>query len=211
MQPKYLIYALVDPISGQWRYVGKSSSGLTRPRSHGRSWAQAHESHLPVHRWIAKLSSEERSYEIETLETLADGSGLAEAEQEWISAARAAGVSLLNLTDGGEGASGFKQSASTKEKRSQALRGRRFSDDTKRLISASKVKRVRDPRKTKCGGFRAEAPQKGRPVKDDLGNQFQSVGDAARHYGVNRAAIRRVLQGKNWTSAGRMFSYMESV
>ena len=34
MPSKFLIYGLVDPRDGQLRYVGKSTSGLRRPRSH---------------------------------------------------------------------------------------------------------------------------------------------------------------------------------
>ena len=49
--------------------------------------------------------------------------------------------SLLNLTDGGDGVSaGTVHSKETRQKRSQSLKGRIFSEETKKKISEAKKK-----------------------------------------------------------------------
>lgn len=34
LKSKFLIYGLTDPITDELRYIGRSSSGLNRPRQH---------------------------------------------------------------------------------------------------------------------------------------------------------------------------------
>ena len=46
MSGKFIIYALVDPRILEIRYVGLSTRGLERPRSHGRpSYLRGDDSH----------------------------------------------------------------------------------------------------------------------------------------------------------------------
>src|SRR6266436_3119666 len=113
----------MDPRDGQWRYVGKSSSGLRRPRSHGLSFLNKERTYKA--NWIRQLQSLGLNYEIEVLEDLESADRLAEAEMEWIAECRRQGVALTNLTDGGEGALGFKQPPEMIEKRIAPLRGRK--------------------------------------------------------------------------------------
>ena len=108
---RFFIYALVDPRSGQWRYIGKTSSGMRRPRAHKQECSLKQENYKT--HWIRQLKAAGLSYEIEILETLPNAERLAEAEQEWIAAARAAWVPLTNLTDGGEGSMGYRPTAAT--------------------------------------------------------------------------------------------------
>ena len=170
---------------------------MTRPKMHGRTWCQTKEAHLPVHRWISKLQAAGLEYQILVVEKV-ERTSLAQAECEWISECRRQGVQLLNLTNGGEGASGFKQTSETIKKRSQALS---FC--------------VREPRQHKqririrhwsTGGFRARAPA-GKPLIDDLGCRYSSCGEAARVLGVDRALVRRVAQGKQKSVRGRTITW----
>lgn len=112
---KYLIYALADPRSGQWRYIGRSSSGLKRPRRH-RWLARRGEASYKAN-WIRQLLAAGLEYQIVVLEAFASTGGLAEAERDWIAAACAVGVELTNLTLGGEEVRSWKQQASAAKQR----------------------------------------------------------------------------------------------
>jgi NUMOD3 motif len=58
---------------------------------------------------------------------------------------RAIGVPLVNLTNGGEGASGLVMSASARKKVSEARKGVKFSDEHRAKLSAAKKGRKLSP------------------------------------------------------------------
>jgi len=82
---RYLIYGLRDPRSGEIRYVGQSSTGMARPRSHANPAAIRRQPHLYVNRWLQKLKGLNLRFEIVVLQSLgADGvsqAALDEAER----------------------------------------------------------------------------------------------------------------------------------
>jgi hypothetical protein len=97
MTSRYLIYALVDPRDGQWRYIGKSVNWLARPYAHYSERRRC----APKDQWVRCLEELGLFYEVEVLEYLPSEQGLDEAEREWIAAARRVGAPLTNLTAGG--------------------------------------------------------------------------------------------------------------
>jgi len=203
METRYIIYGLADPKTKEIRYVGKSSSGEARARAHGAAWAIRNEGHLPVTRWILKLRRNGLEPEILILEVAQSPEELSELEKHWIRLKKTEGR-LLNLTDGGEGASGYRQSEETRRRRSMSSRGRVLSEQHRQ-----KLKRGKKPRLRSWGGGPRPGAPTPRPVQDDLGNVFVSVGAAAIFYGVDRALIRRIVQGKQFSSRGRTFRYVE--
>ncbi len=123
LESKFIIYALCDPRflivdPRYYRYVGKSTSGMNRPRSHAarsliekdhsRNWQKAS--------WLEEMIGI-GGYRIEVMQTLPNpvdgkdaerlGQELGHLERKWIAAARADGYLLLNRTDGGENVIGF--------------------------------------------------------------------------------------------------------
>jgi hypothetical protein len=118
-----LVYALSHPVTGEVRYIGKSESGLQRPRQHGHLSHLKKRAHLPVARWVAKLRSEGLDYAIEVVEGCTDRLSLMEAERFYICQFRALGFRLLNVCDGGEGFTG-KHSDSAKAKVAAAVKAR---------------------------------------------------------------------------------------
>ena len=119
----FIIYGLVDPRTGQLRYIGKSSSGMKRPRRHFYEDARLLP-HLHVSRWIRQLQSQGLTYQIVVFQELPDAEGLSEAEIGWIAYFRKVGCPLTNLTDGGDGMSGFRHTDATRAKMSEAAKNR---------------------------------------------------------------------------------------
>lgn len=123
MASRFLIYALTCPRCGAVRYVGKSTAGMSRPRSHFAP------SHLRPHNhrtaWLRSLKDAGLHYGILVLEEFSDADGINEAERRWIAHGRAAGWPLTNGTDGGDGMSGRVPSQQMREKSAAAQRGQK--------------------------------------------------------------------------------------
>lgn len=123
MASKYLIYGLVDPRTQEIRYVGKSCSGLNRPKVHGcRCRVAKDRTHKG--RWIAGLQAKGLTFSVVVLEECQHPEDLFAAERRWIAHGRAQGWRLTNLTDGGEGAIGMRHSAETRAKIGQKSRAK---------------------------------------------------------------------------------------
>lgn len=121
MLSRYLIYGLTDPQSGMVRYVGRSSSRMERPKSHSLPSHIEEDSHCA--RWLRKLRDEGLACGVVVLEELPSAAELSHREVWWIAFARGWGLMLTNLTDGGEGNSGWVPSEQTRMRRSTALKG----------------------------------------------------------------------------------------
>lgn len=134
---KYLIYVLHHPDS-KHVYVGKSCSGMKRPKEHGAVGYMKRNKNYPVVRWIEKLRLSGKIYEIAVVEDFVTASDLAETEKFYIAYFRSLGISLLNLTDGGDGTLGAKASAEKRKKLADAARNISSETREKRSISAKK-------------------------------------------------------------------------
>jgi len=88
------IYGLVDPESGELRYIGKANCLKGRLASHVRAAASGS---YPVHAWIRKIG---KPPEMVTLEE--DCEDWRRSERLAINKARAAGFRLLNVASGGD-------------------------------------------------------------------------------------------------------------
>ena len=74
MDPRFLVYALIDPRTGAVRYIGKSSTGMRRPRQHINKCYLAGDDYKA--RWIRQLLSLGLTYEIAILDVCVDCSTL---------------------------------------------------------------------------------------------------------------------------------------
>lgn len=133
---KSFIYGLTDPRDGSVRYIGKTTTGMERPRAHRylSDGDHTHKAH-----WILKLQREGLEYGIVVLEECVR-EDLSAAECFWIAQGRGLGWRLTNLTKGGDGTLGFVQpehvrvavaSANTRRK------GVPFTEEHKARMSAS--------------------------------------------------------------------------
>ena len=132
---KNLIYVLVDPRDGSFRYIGMSSQGMKRPRQHEYQATSGKKSHKCS--WIRQLLSAGIEYETRLLEAVDREEDLPAAEMKWISCYRGMGAPLTNETDGGEGALGCVRSEEFKAKLSKANKGKKLSSEHRARIAES--------------------------------------------------------------------------
>lgn len=185
MPKKHLIYGLCDPRTDEIRYVGRSSSGFTRPRdphsAHCGNWIQSLHK-LGLIPWICILE------ELGPTDDVDDR--LNEAERCWIKILRERGVNLTNLTDGGE--RGRKFAPEVIQKMRETRGGERNPFHGKKHTPESKLK-MRTP--VRCV---------------DDGRVFPGLNIAASHYGVKPSALSLVCNGKRRKTGGFRFEFVEN-
>lgn len=130
------IYGLADPRTGEIRYVGRTVNLRHRTRRHLRV-AGTESPSLYRDRWIKQLLSEGLEFNLIVLETI-DESQSGEAETKWIAKLREEGARLTNLTDGGDGITGFEWQAGSN--RGSATPGRPKSEGFGAKVSAGRKK-----------------------------------------------------------------------
>jgi len=156
-----IIYALIDPRTGEVKYIGKSTTGYRRIQAH--LVPTQLEANTPKIRWIKELLNIGLVPQARVLLIVADKADLSTEERRLIAEHRATGYALTNATDGGDGLSGRKFTPEHRAKISQALRGRsrprwiieamsaarrgrHHSEETKLKISKGGIGRKRPPK-----------------------------------------------------------------
>lgn len=118
---KYLIYALIDKADNQVRYIGKSTSGLRRPKQHFSDWSINKTNPYKRH-WLKKRKLENLLPSIEIIEVIQDDvfthKLLEDAEEFYIQYFKALGCKLVNAQNAGKGSPGRKLTTTTKSKMS---------------------------------------------------------------------------------------------
>lgn len=140
------IYALIDPISKEIRYVGQTMfcpKKRLKEHLHGSSGLY-YDNHNK--RWIRKLLKNNLKPKIIILEYNAIWE---KSEIRWIKKFRDAGYNLTNSTNGGEGIQNYKHSIKTKNKMSKSHKGKlgpntgkTFSIEVKRKMGIAHYKKV---------------------------------------------------------------------
>lgn len=114
------IYALVDPRTDEVRYVGKTSRPISW-RVSGHVSEAKRGSHRYVCRWLKTLLDEGMT-PTPILLVQATRKTWKQWERRFIKWFRGMGCPLTNLSDGGEGASGYKYTKEQRERRAAQLR-----------------------------------------------------------------------------------------
>ena len=202
-----IIYGLLDPRTGDLRYVGKSVNGLGRPKTHTYPSVLRKEGGTHKANWIRQLQKLRMAPQIIVLEKDVQGD-LYEVEQQWIKKMREEGWPLTNLTDGGPGTEGFQHSAKSRAKMSKAMRGRRlgvrFSEHHKKKIA----KALRDS-PTGIAHRQALHDAQKKPVIDlATGIQYASAADACRLLGLRRNSVGESIR-RGGTTNGYRFRYIK--
>lgn len=233
---QYLIYGLRDSHTGDIRYVGRSSSGLSRPSRHlQKSVLLNDDSHKG--NWLRKVAGEVDVVVLE--ETSAEK--IAEREIWWIAHGREQGWPLTNMTDGGEGGhSGATLTVEHRAKISAANKGRKHTPKQREKFLGSISSR--DPRASKENAGKARtawsgsqhteeakakiaagnkkpkhttsskeklALSKAKPfVCVETGNIYTFRGEAADDLDLCKRSIGLVLRGKFKQTRGYSFEFV---
>ena len=169
------IYGLMDPITNELRYVGKTQNSVEgRLKSH----CSPKELNLHKRNWIQKLLRSGHTPEIVVLETVKDNGD--EAEVFWIAYMKFLGCRLSNITSGGDGR---PHSNETKLKIFRAQKGRPESAEHKAKISVTKRQYYAN------GGI---SPTKGIPRTEEQ-KRKQSLAMTGRKNGPHSEETRRKI------------------
>lgn len=148
LDTKCFIYGARDNDSLEYRYIGLSSTGLTRLKRHVHILSKPTHPEYASYKYNWMRSCGNLTFDI--IEYAEDRTLLNSMERQWIKAYKDAGHHLTNLTDGGEGMFGHKFSDETKKKMSESAKGRIVSEETRaRLSAAHKGKTFSDETKRK--------------------------------------------------------------
>lgn len=223
MENKYIIYGLVDPRDRQLRYIGKSSSGFKRPKQHGDPCRLKGRSHKE--NWIRQLHKERLEYEIVVIQKCNDNEDLDSLEPQWISYFKKMGCPLTNCQEGGPSCYEPK-TLSHSQAISKALKGRTFGSETRAKMSKVRAgKKASAETKAKMSAVRkGKAPYNmtdstrkklskingGRPFVDELGNVYNTLGEAAKSLDMGITSVFKVLHGEYESIRGHTFKYLES-
>ncbi len=151
------IYTLSDPLTGEVRYVGKTTNLKQRFENHLRERKNTHKIN-----WIKSLAAQGLKPELLELEVVESGdeSDWQSAEKFWISYLRFLGCRLCNLVDGGIG--GQSPSIETRLKMSAARLGRKLEGDALENVRKALVARNKTPEQKS----KARAASLGRKMTD---------------------------------------------
>ena len=192
-----LIYGLVDPFSGQIRYIGLSTTGLKRPRTHlfpcnwkyGRSYKE---------RWVRGLFKRGAAPIIKIIQQwkVISFEELCNAETYWIGYFRGLGCRLTNITDGGEGTIGYKFSTKSRLKMSLAKKGKSPSESArKNMALAQKGRKHSEETKSKIA-----ASHKGLGHSDETKAKLSEINKGKKLSGDTKSKISSSLRGRKLSS-----------
>lgn len=117
--PQHLIYGLIDPRTFLIRYVGLSTTGMSRPES--RRQPSYKRDNALTRAWLSELTSLGLRFEIAVLQ-YSNATSIKSDERWWIAFGRMCEWPLTNLTGGGEGL--LNAHPSTREKLSRLAKAR---------------------------------------------------------------------------------------
>ena len=212
MRDKILIYLLIDPLTDEIKYVGKTKDINIRMTNHmcpSQLKAKTHKNH-----WLKKIAVQNMKPVVLIIDEAHDVNTANTLESYWIEQFRIWGIKLTNGTPGGDGATltGRKRSPETIEKVRLANIGRVLSDETKAKISKSVSKTlIGNKRAVGSKGWVGKKHKKEsidkmklshpyiKPVLmcDKQGNiikEFPSIHEASRQTNIYKTTISRCCQ-----------------
>lgn len=206
LKPVY-IYALVDPETGDIRYIGKSIRPAERLQNHMNEVSNCHRSH-----WLQSLKAFGLRPSMLILERIVGEWPWQHSERAWIAYGRANGWPLTNNTNGGDGVEGLP--AETRAKMAATWKGRKHKPETiKKIVSTRKangsyatsdetrarMSAAHTGREITWGDKLSAALRK---LDDEQVNQIKGrlsagerVIDLAREFGVHRTTVSKIKMG----------------
>jgi group I intron endonuclease len=184
-----IVYALVDPMSREARYVGETVRVFAKRLSQHITTAKA-KTTPPVNAWIRGLLEKGCGPELVELESCDSREAMHEAEVYWIEQFRAMGAKLLNIAPGGSTRVGYRHSEETKARWRRERRGENAPMFGKRRTpeeKAAAAERTRQLWKEK------PHPMLGRKLSPERIRQLQ---EARKKVPVSQASLDALARGR---------------
>lgn len=197
------------PRCGCVRYVGQSSRGLSRVQEHMRGLNSPDDCRYKKF-WVQSLLDKGLKPSFVVLLELPGPEHLDAAEIFWIAEMKRRGCPLTNLTEGGCGRRGHKDSPETIEKRAVHFRGVPKSQATKDKIAAS-LKGRPSPKKgrplTPEEKAKHAAARVIPPFQDQHGRVYKTIKEASERWGIPPGNIVHCLKERRKSAGGLEFRY----
>lgn len=219
MSRKGYIYGLIDPSTGQLRYIGQTvrkieyrlTSHLGSAKTLNKFGELKYNSY--VYRWIRQVLAQNQEPQIVLIQEFQEEDVLDDAETFWIAYFRKMGCPLTNLASGGRvGCRGRKASDESKKRMSIAQRSlnKKLSEELKmRLSLANRGKKASEEAKKKMSEahkgrivsdetrVKMSLSFKGRKISEEHRRQLSLLNKGRpRHTEVSKAKISAANKGK---------------
>lgn len=189
-----IIYGVIDPVTNECRYVGKTVDLKNRIRKHlytSRVQCVNHKDY-----WIRSVVNKGVDPIFIELEVVPKGVGWEEYERFWISYLKVLGARLCNHTSGGGGLSGHVQSEETKRRRALNWVGRKHSEESKRKMSETKIKAA--THRGEDNQFSKFSEEKVKEVIESFFTSKLTRKGIAEVMGLSHASVIQMVSGKSW-------------
>jgi group I intron endonuclease len=193
---KYKIYKLIDPITNEIRYVGRTIQTLeNRLKKHLKAEDKSHRVN-----WIKSLSAKDLQPKIELICETTTFEDCCELESFYINKYKNEGMRLVNMTDGGDGSIGFKHTEETILKLKEIAKQRAKNNQYINTLKEYGLKQWEN--KTENEKLLNKLNQKGRrnikqfTLDGIFVKEFISLREIERELGYFRANITPCLKGE---------------
>lgn len=210
-----LVYALIDSSNpDEMRYIGKTTQKLKeRFKCHLRN-APRDQSNRHVYNWMRRDLKAGKTLDIIVIEdNLTDAESL-QREIYYIDYYKALGHRLTNMTDGGEGMSGYAMTDEHKRKLSKAHTGKVHSEETKQRISQAKSNPSQELRDRLSEANKGHVPSeearrnmskagKGRVVSEETRRKISIINSGRIHTAQSRLNMSMARTGLRLTEEAK--------
>lgn len=206
----YCIYAIKCPDTNIIKYIGLTTTGVTRLYGHWRDFKSNKTGKIiRIKAWIRKLKSNGKKFTVEYLDYADSKEELIEKEIYWIKYYKDLGIELLNHNEGGY--IPHKRSYSEEERQLISERtkiGMAKPENRVRFLEAYKKMhrpKTYTPRSEETKKIHANSEyvkNKRVKIQDSNGIIYESLTAAAISLGVTKQAIARHLKGLQKTVKG---------
>jgi len=217
------IYGLCDPDTGEIRYIGLTTSGFKRLYDHyGNCYKRSNRGTLSRSKtWIRSLKDAHKIFQPIYLEYFDnDGPWVDEAEIFWISYFKMLGSNLVNHEIGGRSKYLRFNSKENRRKLSEANKISNGTPEKREFFRQNTKKQWQNPeiREKRLAGMknkpRTEKQKENMKMgntqriilKDDLGNIYNSMPEAAKALDVTSSTIHKALFGAIKICKGRILT-----
>lgn len=219
------IYALINPKTGEVRYIGKTIQTLERRLTNHISDGRKKRYKNYTVNWINSLINQNLLPEIILIDEINFEENWEWLEQYWISQFKTWGFNLTNLTEGGDGNKNQKFSKESQIKKANTIKegilsGRisykeRGIKISKKLTGIKRTDLTKDKIRFANLGKKASLESKLKKAKSILQYSLDGIfikewlimGDASKNLNISKGAISNVCKNKQKTAGGFIWKY----